>query len=50
VRRVVLRAGRDRRLRMSVALGPSNTISMYPPLPGTKVFTKRVTIHPVVVR
>jgi S-formylglutathione hydrolase FrmB len=47
VRRTVVRAGRDKRLRLSVPLGPSNTISSFPSLPGTKVFTTRVTIKPV---
>ena len=47
VRGTVLRAGRDRRLRLSVPLGPSNTISSFPTLPGTKVFTTRVVIKPV---
>jgi S-formylglutathione hydrolase FrmB len=47
VARSVLRAGRDRRLRLSVPLGPSNTISSFPTLPLTKVFTTRVTIKRV---
>jgi hypothetical protein len=45
-RPLVLRAGRDRRLRLSVPLGPSNAISSFPALPGAKVFTTRVAIKP----
>ena len=49
-RTVTERVGADRRLRVNVTLGPSNTVQEYPldgPPIGTEVFTKGVTIAPV---
>jgi esterase/lipase superfamily enzyme len=47
VRFISLRAGRDGRLRFSVPLGRSNTISGVPAPPGIRVFKTRVSIKAV---